>query len=175
MQIITLILAVLALGAGVSALAIGMKAQLQHEELRDSVDAKFTSLAAKRKKQQEAMIHYVNVAAEEARAKAVNAVQEQICGCQEDLDGLVNQICGIESGIEKTRRAVQAANNKAVIALKIAKDFSGRIEKLEQGVVPDYNEAMRAVNAVNDMNSGIAGIFGFDPLEALKKSRQEGK
>lgn len=77
--------------------------------------------------------------------------------------------------IEKAASLAKAANARLDVFKKAIKENKKRISLLEEGCVPDYNEAMRAVNAVNEMNSGIANIFGFDPLEALQKSRQEGE
>ena len=50
--------------------------------------------------------------------------------------------------------------------------FDGRIQKLEQGITPDYEQAKAAANAVNDFNRGITNILGFDPVSALKKEQQ---
>lgn len=50
--------------------------------------------------------------------------------------------------------------------------LSDRVSVLEQGLAPDYEAAKEAVKSVNDFNRGISGILGFDPLEAVKKSRQ---
>ena len=50
--------------------------------------------------------------------------------------------------------------------------FDSRIQKLEQGITPDYEQAKAAANAVNDFNRGITNILGFDPVCALKKEQQ---
>lgn len=50
--------------------------------------------------------------------------------------------------------------------------FDSRIQKLEQGITPDYEQAKVAANAVNDFNRGITNILGFDPVSALKKEQQ---
>ena len=52
--------------------------------------------------------------------------------------------------------------------------ITGRVEKLEQGITPDYEAAKQAANAVNDFSKGITNILGFDPMEALKTDRQKG-
>jgi len=52
-------------------------------------------------------------------------------------------------------------------------DYRDRIENLEKGIVPDYEEALAAKDAVDNFNRGLSSILGFDPLEAAKKSRQE--
>lgn len=48
-----------------------------------------------------------------------------------------------------------------------------RIEKLEKGITPDYEQAKIAADAVNDFNKGISNILGFDPLTALQAERQK--
>ena len=50
--------------------------------------------------------------------------------------------------------------------------FDSRIQKLEHGITPDYEQAKVAANAVNDFNRGITNILGFDPVSALKKEQQ---
>ena len=49
--------------------------------------------------------------------------------------------------------------------------FDKRITALENGVVPDFEQAKAAADAVNNFNAGITGILGFDPHEVLKKQR----
>ena len=48
-----------------------------------------------------------------------------------------------------------------------------RLQKLETGVVPDYEKAKEAANAVNNFNAGITGILGFDPYTALQAQRDK--
>ena len=55
----------------------------------------------------------------------------------------------------------------------VVADFKGRIENLEKGIVPDYNEALKAKESVDLFNEGLTGILGFDPLEIARKARQE--
>ena len=62
------------------------------------------------------------------------------------------------------------------IALKldqIVLAFGKRIDDLEKGISPDYNEALAAKQAVDDFNMGISAILNFDPMTAIKKSREE--
>lgn len=53
--------------------------------------------------------------------------------------------------------------------------LDARVHKLEQGLVPDYQAAMKAAEAVNDFNRGISNILGFDPMEAMEKSRESAR
>lgn len=52
------------------------------------------------------------------------------------------------------------------------KEIKTRISELESGTVPDFEKAKAAAKAVNDFNTGLSGILGFDPYDALKKSRE---
>lgn len=70
------------------------------------------------------------------------------------------------SRIDKVFVAVKTVNEKT-------KENAQHIDALEQGIVPDFETARKAVDEVNKFNEGIAGILGFDPLEAMKKGRQE--
>lgn len=56
---------------------------------------------------------------------------------------------------------------------QFAKDFDSRMERLEKGIVPDYEQALAAANAVNDFNRGISNILGYDPSEAIKAQREK--
>ena len=160
MQVITLILAALALAASLGALYQCYQTKRYAERMHHSFCAYVKNATQKNKKQQEAMLQYIDKSIEAACKKATEPFWEELPNCG--------------SGVNKTRQELLTVNKKAATALKIAGELSDRIGRLEQGIVPDFNEALRAVNAVNDMNSGIASIFGFDPLEAIKKGRQEG-
>jgi hypothetical protein len=48
-----------------------------------------------------------------------------------------------------------------------------RIENLENGIVPDFEEAKQAARAVDDFNKGLSNILGFDPMESLQRERQK--
>jgi hypothetical protein len=52
-------------------------------------------------------------------------------------------------------------------------EMNSRVKKLEEGISPDYNEAVAAKQAVDDFNMGISAILNFDPMAAMKKSREE--
>lgn len=74
--------------------------------------------------------------------------------------------------VEKEAKAVSTA--AGIYSDEHIKKCIERIEKLEQGITPDYEAAKQAANAVNDFSKGITNILGFDPMEALKAERQKG-
>lgn len=55
----------------------------------------------------------------------------------------------------------------------IVDNISIKVDKLEHGIVPDYAEAIAAKEAVDDFNKGLSAIMGFDPIAAVRKSREE--
>lgn len=57
--------------------------------------------------------------------------------------------------------------------VKVCDSFVERIEKLENGITPDYEQAKAAAHAVNDFNKGISNLLGFDPYEALRANRNK--
>lgn len=70
--------------------------------------------------------------------------------------------------------AKNEANAAAEAAYKNAcEQFEKRVSDLEKGISPDYNEALAAKQAVDDFNMGISAILNFDPMAAVKKSREE--
>ena len=63
----------------------------------------------------------------------------------------------------------------------INKAYKERLEKMEQtiarlenGLCPDYEQALAAAQVVNDFNAGISAIMNFDPIEVARKQRQSG-
>ena len=93
---------------------------------------------------------------------------------QMEVGAVYARVNEVDAKADRNVKAIRAVNSKAEGILKEVKKERLRIEDLEQGVVPDFEAARKAVDAVNDVNKGIAGILNYDPLEALKASRQEG-
>lgn len=93
---------------------------------------------------------------------------------QVEVGAVCTRVKEVDAKADRNVKAIRAVNSKAEGILKEVKKDRLRIEDLEQGVVPDFEAARKAVDAVNDVNKGIAGILNYDPLEALKASRQEG-
>lgn len=75
--------------------------------------------------------------------------------------------------IEKECKAVSTA--AGVYADECDKKIYERIEKLEKGIVPDFEEARAAAEAVNDFNRGISNLLNFDPMEAIRAEREREK
>ena len=61
------------------------------------------------------------------------------------------------------REEIYAECNKLIV----------RIENLEKGIVPDFEEAKQAARAVDDFNKGLSNILGFDPMASLQKEREK--
>lgn len=49
------------------------------------------------------------------------------------------------------------------------------VKDLMQGVVPDYEEAVKARDAVSSFSRDIAAILNFDPLQAAKETRMRNR
>ena len=145
MQVIALILSILAFLVGSIALILTIG------------ERKRTRAANKALRK--ALVDYVDREAKEISGGLAAGIRER-----HDIQNLK---------VDKAVNAARVANARVDALKKVIKENKSKIEQLEQGCVPDFNEAMKAVNAVNEMNAGIAGIFG--PLEALQSSRQEGK
>lgn len=84
----------------------------------------------------------------------------------------------LEDKLERTKDVSNAAFEEAKDAIKAAIDLAeevrklrSRVKDLENGVVPGFEEAKAAVKAVNDFNVGLSAIMGYDPMAAMKKSR----
>ena len=84
----------------------------------------------------------------------------------------------LEDKLERTKDVSNAAFEEAKDAIKAAIDLAeevrklrSRVKELENGVVPGFEEAKAAVKAVNDFNVGLSAIMGYDPMAAMKKSR----
>lgn len=53
------------------------------------------------------------------------------------------------------------------------KETEKRVADLENGIIPDFEQAKEAVKSVNDFNKGISAIMGYDPFEARRKAQEE--
>ena len=72
--------------------------------------------------------------------------------------------------VEKAKAYEEELRYKAAVSTELEKLFL-RIESLEKGIVPDFEEAKAAVKAADDFNRGLANIMNFDPHEALQRDR----
>lgn len=75
------------------------------------------------------------------------------------------------------KACTQFKNENTALASKIERRLDEQrteIEKLKSGSEPDYQQAMAAAKAVNDFNSSIISIMNFDPIEAVRRSRNNG-
>lgn len=89
------------------------------------------------------------------------------------LDYVNNQCeCTIEENETFVKEYVD--KNLEKVGARIEQQQSD-IEKLKNGVCPNYEAALAAANAVNDFNAGISAIMNFDPLEAARKRRRVGE
>ena len=52
-------------------------------------------------------------------------------------------------------------------------ELSAKVDKLEKGIIPDYQEALAAKNSVDEFNRGLSAIMGYDPMEVARKAREE--
>lgn len=58
----------------------------------------------------------------------------------------------------------------------LATDFAKlaqRVHDLEDGIIPDYEEAKKAADAMNDFNRGISNIWNFDPMGVMRKEQRK--
>ena len=74
---------------------------------------------------------------------------------------------------EMERVAAQKTEEMQKAIGDMQKNVEQRLSNLVGGVIPDYEKAKQAAKAVNDFSAGISGILGFDPMEALKQSREK--
>lgn len=90
-------------------------------------------------------------------------------------------VCEQNNRAESVSAAVSAAIEASKEALRSFRDLAdelrrikNQVEKLEEGVIPNFEEAKEAVKAVNDFNTGLASIMNYDPMAAIKRNREEG-
>lgn len=81
------------------------------------------------------------------------------------------QVIRLDRNIHQT--AVNLKNYADASARAECSSLEPRIRKLEDGVIPNYEEARKAAKAVDDFNIGLSAIMNFDPMAAAKKARDE--
>jgi hypothetical protein len=96
-----------------------------------------------------------------------------------DLTNLIKAECNVVKGelilyFNGSMEKMEASNRImfATVTDKQAEQTE-KIEKLEKGIVPDYEEALAAKNSVDDFNRGLSAIMGYDPIEIARKAREE--
>lgn len=83
-----------------------------------------------------------------------------------DLRERIKEIDGSAAGCLNNLASNLADTNSAV--QRIADD----VEKLKNGIVPDFEAARQAAAATNDFFAGVSNIMGFDPMAAARKERE---
>lgn len=103
---------------------------------------------------------------------------------------LLDYIDNITYGVQTASEELISENNKAFSESlkeyikensafiehteKCLYEHSKEIEILKNGGSPDYNKALEAAKAVNDFNASIVSIMNFDPVEAVRRKRNNG-
>lgn len=83
------------------------------------------------------------------------------------------EIQKLESNLELMDINLTSQINETNFGIEAMKEgCEKRFSNLENGLIPDHEEAKRAVQSLNDFNRGISSIMGFDPYEALKRENQ---
>lgn len=81
------------------------------------------------------------------------------------------QVIRLDRKIHQT--AVNLKNYADASARAECSALEPRIRELEDGVIPNYEEARKAAKAVDNFNIGLSAIMNFDPMAAAKKARDE--
>lgn len=178
MEIITMILSGLALLAATMCLILIIRAKKRNEKRNAAMAALFRAECS-------SIIGSVTGYIAELRKIDKPAQDVNFLRIQEVVDVLQNMSPVLDVLLERNEAAVCLERMESILgilqtlppvldaAVSAMNDCKGRIENLENGIVPDYNEALKAKESVDEFNRGLSAIMGFDPLEAAKKSRQE--
>ena len=108
----------------------------------------------------------------------------------ERRQALLDYIDNITYGVQTASEELISENNKAFSESlkeyikknsafiehteKCLNEHRKEIEILKNGGSPDYNKALEAAKAVNDFNASIVSIMNFDPVEAVRRKRNNG-
>lgn len=155
MQILNLILSVLAIVLAGAALITVTGEKRRSQDLAVAVDQRFRGMAKANEKSRAAMVQYADQIGKTAAAETEKQTKT------------------LNARIDKVGSLLNKINAKAQEAKEAAGKNAAHIDELEKGLVPDFEMARKAVDEVNNFNAGIAGILGFDPLQTVKKRRQE--
>lgn len=94
---------------------------------------------------------------------------------QQECKGVSDAVeAHIEEAMEKFKSEHQdSLDSFSAKIFQRFQEYDNRIQKLEQGICPDFEKSMEAAKAVNDFNASITNILGFDPIVAARKGRQK--
>lgn len=80
--------------------------------------------------------------------------------------------------IAKLHKHSKRADTDRERILQSERELTARIQALEDGICPDYEQAKEAAAAVNNFNVGLTNLLGYDPLrahEAAEEKRRRGE
>ena len=99
-----------------------------------------------------------------------NAVKDDICFHAETYSAKLE---GLAKGVRhKSTELDELKEYFSEQSTKIDK-ISTKVDNLEKGIVPDYNEALKAKESVDMFNEGISNLLNYDPVDAAKKLRKQ--
>ena len=101
-------------------------------------------------KQNAAALHYVD-----------ETVKETETGMWEELNRRFDETNG---KLDELSESV-ASYDEEIPAMK------KNLQDLMQGIVPDFEEAVKAASAVDNLSTYISNMLNFDPLEEARKAR----
>ena len=105
-------------------------------------------------------------------ADIVNFVEAE---CKAVSEAVGREMQNHSTKFDEFSKAIRRITTKVDVLFDNFKDYSTKVDNLEKGIVPDYEEALAAKNSVDEFNRGLSAIMGFDPMEAVRKSREERK
>ena len=82
------------------------------------------------------------------------------------LEGLARGVRHKSSELDELKECFNKQSTKIDI-------LSTKVDNLEKGIVPDYNEALKAKESVDMFNEGISNLLNYDPVDAAKKLRKQ--
>ena len=97
-------------------------------------------------------------------------LKDDICIQREIQSGKCEGLAHI---VRQKSTELDTLSTKVDILRKDIEDQSTKVDNLEKGIIPDYQEALAAKNSVDEFNRGLSAIMGYDPMEVARKAREE--
>ena len=96
-----------------------------------------------------------------------------------DMVNLIKAECNVVKGElnlalhESFTSVNDSYTHKISELIKVISNISTKVDNLEKGIVPDYQEALSAKNSVDEFNRGLSAIMGYDPIDIARKARED--
>lgn len=134
--------------------------------------ASFTLWMFEKKRSQKQRDAILQLIALEGKTAVAKADENAVVIAAEHARAATEEACKYtDKEVKKANRNIDGLNKKLSETAGDMEAVKKNVTDLMNGVVPEYEEAVKAKEAVNSFSRDIAAILNFDPVQAARETR----